>query len=259
MRTSIVRTDPGFSTTAYRQSVTLDGRVVWFCQTADEEEGYVDTFTIQGHLCFSDIGVMGYVGNTTVVDVDSATMLPVVRRTYGVVRITDVKPQVLMSTAKGSPVDVVRCSVPIGEPFGGDIDAATKRIAENTAEALKSYIGKTLSLAIPDLTQVQLTELTRRWKEAKNSESPIRFVPSAVTSWTRTSERLPTADRCTQVHVLFCSPGWACPLVGQFTYWDEDDRTWSVYDQQEDRFRAWEGPQPEFWMPRPDVPSGMAV
>jgi hypothetical protein len=81
MRISCVNTDPGYSLESGEHSVTLDGRLVWFCQTADEEEGFVDTFLVHGNVCF---GVGGF---SAPLDVSLTTMKPVVRRTQGKVRI----------------------------------------------------------------------------------------------------------------------------------------------------------------------------
>jgi len=75
-------------------------------------------------------------------------------------------------------------------------------------------------------------------------------------TWNRTAEVLPTTEPGAQEDVIFCSPHWACPLVGMYTHWPEDsdlDR-WSIYDQLNDRFVELGNPAPEFWVYRPDLP-----
>lgn len=80
MRVSIDRDDPGFSKDAYRRDVFLDGKHVMYCQTTDEEEGYIEVFLVGGEICF-DASKGG------LVDIDPVTRKPVVRRVSGKVTI----------------------------------------------------------------------------------------------------------------------------------------------------------------------------
>lgn len=67
--------------------------------------------------------------------------------------------------------------------------------------------------------------------------------------WVSTKDSSPTTEVGAQVKVLFYSHGWAAPMYGLYTHWQEGGE-WAEYDQQNDRYHdirdSW--PRvPEFW------------
>lgn len=71
--------------------------------------------------------------------------------------------------------------------------------------------------------------------------------------WNKTAEKLPCRIG-KQIHVIFCSEGWACSIVGMFTYFNEDFWQWCAYDQQNDKFLEWGQPEPDYWVLMPEPP-----
>lgn len=84
---------------------------------------------------------------------------------------------------------------------------------------------------------------------------------------------LPSQPPCAlgeQADVLFCGEDWGWPILGMVTRWGTPEEwtertgslafypgceySWSIYDQENDRFDDWNGSEPTLWLPRPNTP-----
>lgn len=91
MRVSIVRDDPGYSVgAATKWTVTFNGRLAYFVQTADDEAGWIEYFSYSGGPCGEPqpSKVDGKRLNMTDLDVDPKTRCPITVRLYGIVKLT---------------------------------------------------------------------------------------------------------------------------------------------------------------------------
>lgn len=70
--------------------------------------------------------------------------------------------------------------------------------------------------------------------------------PALCNVWVRTTDRLPCLPG-EQADILMWSPEWATWLKGLVTVWGAGIAEWAMYDQQNDRYHAFEH-VPEYWM-----------
>lgn len=78
-----------------------------------------------------------------------------------------------------------------------------------------------------------------------------------------------------QADVIFCGDGWYWPMWGMVTrygtlkewtaatgsaeHWPGREYQWSIYDQENDKYLEWDGPEPTMWLERPGSPQGEQV
>ena len=65
--------------------------------------------------------------------------------------------------------------------------------------------------------------------------------------WIRTADRLPSAGPGQAAEAVFCSPGRACAMSGQFVRHADGSWDWQVIDRRKDRYVSLGGPHPELW------------
>ena len=83
MRMSVDKTDPGFRCDANEYAVRFNGDLAWFVQTADEEAGFIEFFSVGGDLVVGDRPA-----NITHVDINVETGAPARSTRHGSVNIT---------------------------------------------------------------------------------------------------------------------------------------------------------------------------
>lgn len=90
-RISIVPTDPGYTKDGYWWSITLNGLLAYFVQTANEEEGWIEYLSYPGGPCGEFWKTrMDEAGKpiSQKVDIDPITGSPLTVRIHGIVKLT---------------------------------------------------------------------------------------------------------------------------------------------------------------------------
>lgn len=74
-----------------------------------------------------------------------------------------------------------------------------------------------------------------------------------MSEWKSVSEIMKNHKIGDQVDVLFARPSWSWPILGIVTNVG-DSLLWAAYDQQNDKYHAWESEEPTIYWEVPRLP-----